>query len=278
MPKARYLLCLVIFFTLLLITRVSVAEQQVYTVGVVPQYEPRRITKIWQPVLSAITSKSGLQLTLKASPSIPEFEKQFTAGEFDFAYMNPYHLIVANEKQGYLPLVRDVGRSLFGIIVVRNDSPISSVEELDGKTVAYPAPNALGAALIPRAEFSNKFHISTKEMYVNSHSSVYLNVALGQADAGGGVLKTLSQQSDQIQKQLRILYKTERVPPHPFTAHPRINKDVQDKIRKAIIELGTTEAGKALLGKIPFKEVGIASMEDYDQLKNMGLDDFYLEK
>jgi phosphonate transport system substrate-binding protein len=61
--------------------------------------------------------------------------------------MNPYHAIRANKKHGYAPLVRDVGRSLFGIIVVKKDSPIETVSELDGEIVAFPAPNALGAAL-----------------------------------------------------------------------------------------------------------------------------------
>jgi phosphonate transport system substrate-binding protein len=202
---------------------VAIAEQRTYTVGVVPQFEPSKITKTWEPILKRISESSGIKLQLSASPSIPEFERQFEAGSFDFAYMNPYHLIVANEKQGYLPLIRDINSSLFGIIVVRKESPLKSVEGLDGKTVAFPAPNALGAALLTRAEFSRKFQIKIKEKYVNSHSSVYLNVLLGQVDAGGGVLKTLSQQPEDVRSQLRVLYKTTEIPSHPFVAHPSIS-------------------------------------------------------
>ena len=63
--------------------------ETIYSIGVVPQFEARRIAEIWQPILAEISQLSGVKLELKASPNIPAFEQQFTAGEFDFAYMNP---------------------------------------------------------------------------------------------------------------------------------------------------------------------------------------------
>ncbi len=267
-----------ILFLLLLQIANPVFAEKIYSVGVVPQFEARRIATIWQPILDEVSQRSGVKLQLKASPNIPRFEEQFAAGEFDFAYMNPYHAIQANKIQGYTPLLRDNGRNLFGIIVVKKDSPIMSVEELDGKTVAFPAPNALGAALLPRAEFNRKFNIKVKELYVKSHSSVYLNVLLGKADAGGGVQKTLSQQPENIRQQLRILYKTSIVPPHPFTAHPRIDKSIQEKVAAAFLELGNSKKGKALLKKIPMKKIGTASIEDYEPVKKMELDKYYVGK
>ncbi len=252
--------------------------ETIYSIGVVPQFEARRIAEIWQPILAEISQLSGVKLELKASPNIPAFEQQFTAGEFDFAYMNPYHAIIANKKPGYAPLLRDNGRSLSGIIVVKKDSPIQSVSELDGKTVAFPAPNALGAALLPRAEFDRKFKIKINELYVKSHSSVYLNVLLGKAAAGGGVQKTLSQQAKEIRDQLRVLYQTTKVAPHPLTAHPRIDAAIQDRVKTAFLQLGDSEKGRMLLKAIPMKQIGPASIDDYAPLKEMGLDQYYVVK
>ncbi len=263
-----------VVFLLLLQATTSALGDKIYSVGVVPQFEARRIAKIWQPILDEVSQRSGVKLELKASPNIPTFEKEFSAGEFDFAYMNPYHAIVANEKQGYAPLLRDNGRNLFGIIVVKKDSAIQSVSELDGKTVAFPSPNALGAALLPRAEFDRKFNININELYVKSHSSVYLNVLLGKVAAGGGVQKTLSQQPENIRNKLRILYKTDPVPPHPFTAHSRVDKSVQDKVKAAFLELGNDEKGKELLKKIPMKKIGSANINDYEPIKKLGLDKY----
>lgn len=275
LKKLRFnVFCLLLMFTLNSTTH----GENIYSVGVVPQFEARRITEIWQPVLDEVSRRSGVQLELKTSSGIPVFEKQFTNGEFDFAYMNPYHAIIANKKQGYKPLLRDTGRSLFGVIVVKKDSPIQSVNELDGKTVAFPSPNALGAALLPRVEFARKFNIKVNELYVKSHSSVYLNVLLGKAEAGGGVQKTLSLQPENVRSQLRVLHKTATVPPHPFVAHPNVDKEIQHKVRTAFIELGNSESGKTLLKKIPMKKIGEASIEDYYPLKKMGLSEYYVDK
>ena len=126
----------------------------------VPQFDARRIKTVWRPILDRVAKQAGVSFDLEGAPSIPDFEKAFESGVYDFAYMNPYHLIVANDTQGYLPLVRDYSNLLHGIIVVRKDSPIENVKQLDGKKVAFPAPNALGASLIPRAEFKRTFGIT----------------------------------------------------------------------------------------------------------------------
>ena len=274
--KMRHLTTLCSLVLLQLSTTVS--ADNIYSVGIVPQFEARRINEIWTPILKEVSKLSGVQLKLQASPNIPAFEKQFTTGEFDFAYMNPYHAIIANKNQGYIPLLRDNGRSLFGIIVVKKDSPTQSVSELDGKTVAFPSPNALGAALLPRAEFDRTFKIKVDELYVKSHSSVYLNVLLDKAAAGGGIQKTLSQQPDNIRDQLRVLYKTTQVAPHPLVAHPRIDKSIREKVKAAFLELGNTDKGKALLKMIPMKQIGPADINDYDPLKKMGLEKYYIVK
>lgn len=268
----------VLYFFVMLPLANAVHAENSYSVGVVPQFEARRIAEIWQPILDEVSKQSGIRLRLKASSSIPVFEKQLSKGEFDFAYMNPYHAIVANKNKGYKPLLRDIGRRLFGIIVVKKDSTMQSISELDGKVVAFPAPNSLGAALIPRAEFARKFKIKVDEVYVQSHSSVYLNVLLSKVAAGGGVQKTLSQQPEKVRNQLRVLHRTVKVSPHPLAVHPRVPKIIQEKIKAAFLELGNSEQGKKLLEKIPMKKIGVANIHDYSSLKKMGLDKYYVSK
>ncbi|WP_131904181.1 phosphate/phosphite/phosphonate ABC transporter substrate-binding protein [Cocleimonas flava] len=254
----------------------SFAESS-YTVGVVPQFDARRTQQVWTPILKRLEAETGKTFKLVGSPDIPEFEKAFNAGEYDFAYMNPYHLIVANKSQGYQPIVRDIGRKLYGVIVVKKDSPITDVKQLDGKVVALPAPNALGAALIPRTEFATKFMIKPEYKYVKSHSSVYLNVLLGQAEAGGGVQKTFSQQKPEVKDNLRILYETTKVAPHPVAVHPRVSAEVSQQVQDAFLKMAASEKDTKLLQKIPMKQLGVAELKDYDELLEMGLESFYVK-
>lgn len=256
----------------------TLSAKETYTVGVVPQFDIRQIERIWQPILKEVSARSGVSLKLDASTSIPDFEKEFESGEFHFAYMNPYHAIVANQQQGYTPILRDLGKRLFGIIVVRKDSPITDIKQIDGKKVAMPAPNALGASLLPRAEFATKFNIKPKISYVRSHDSVFLNTAMGISDAGGAVMATFNRQPEEVRNQLRILYKTGDVPKHPIVVHPKVPVGVAKRVKAAFLELGNSSEGKVLLSKIPMKKIGSTKLNDYQMLINMGLKDFYIKK
>lgn len=248
-------------------------DGKTYRFGVVPQFEARRLHAIWSPILKELNNQTGYNFILEGAPTIAEFEKLFMAGHFDFAYMNPYHFILANQLQGYLPLIRDVGKTLHGVLVVKNSSKIENVKDLDGKKIAFPSPNALGASLQMRQELHDDFNIAITPVYVKTHDSVYLNVLLDKTKAGGGVQKTLSRQPKQYQDALRVIHKTRKVSPHPIAANPKVEEKVRQAIQKAFLKMAKTE----LLSKVPIKKVGIATMEDYDVLNKMNLDRFYVK-
>ena len=255
---------------------VEPAENASYSFGVVPQFEQRKLYRIWRPILDELEQRTGLEFKLVDSPNIPDFEQKYREGTYDFAYMNPYHLLVANDTQGYLPLVRDGGRMLQGILVVPKESPIQSVGELAGKQVAFPAPNALGASLLMRAELAKLHGVQVIPRYVKTHSSVYLHVILGQTAAGGGVASTLLSQKPVIREKLRILYQTRLIYPHPISTHPRVPKAHQNRVRHALLEMAQTEKGAALLAKIPMHQTMAASLEDYTPMRAWGLEAFYV--
>jgi len=270
--KKRKLFALLLFFL-----SSTVHAEKIYRFGVVPQFEPRHLATIWMPILDELASRTGLKFVLSGSPHIPEFEHDFQQGQFDFAYMNPYHFLMAFNTQGYWPLVRDGGRSLFGILVVPKTSPIRSIEALQNQTVLFPAPNALGASLLMRAELAELHHIKVKPHYVATHSSVYTNLLLGRAAAGGGVMGTLKRQKPQIQENLRIIYQTRRIAPHPVVVHPRVLSADREAVKKAFLAMGETSAGRALLAKIPIKKIIAATVKEYRPLQAWGLEKYVVD-
>lgn len=254
---------------------VFVKTKITYTFGVVPQFQHRRILKIWRPILAEIEKQTGIELQLTGAPTIPEFEKKFMKGELDFAYMNPYHILEASQSQGYIPLVRDDSRKLMGILVVHKDSKYKSAAELDNKVVAFPSPNALGATMLMRADLEKTFGINVKPKYAQTHSSVYLHVAKKLAQAGGGVLRTFMAQKPEVRDKLRILFKTRSVIPHPVTAHPRVPKHHVRKIKTAFLAMGRTLEGREMLSQIPMKKIISSSKDEYMSLADWNLDRYY---
>jgi phosphonate transport system substrate-binding protein len=262
---------------LLAFTCTTQAAPQSYSFGVVPQYDQRRLVAIWQPILDELTRRTGLQFTLTGVPQTAEFEKRFLAGQYDFAYMNPYHAALAARRQNYQMLVRDQEQVLCGLIVVRRDSPLHSPYDLAGKTVAFPSPNAIGASLLVRADLTRLFHVHITPRYVHTHTSVYLQVAQGLVEAGGGAPSTLAGQPESVRKRLRVIHTTTRVPSHPVMAHPRVPIATQNKVRQAFLDMGATRTGQALLARVPIQRIGTASAQDYALVEQLGLEEFYVD-
>lgn len=271
------LLLITLFSAKLLFSTLVHAEDKVYIVGMVPQFEARKLTAIWVPILEQLTVETGLKFKLEGAPNINEFEKKFMAGTYDFVYMNPYHFVLGNQLQGYIPLVKDGSKKLHGVLVVQKDSPIQNVAQLNGAKIAFPSPNALGASLQMRQELHDIFNIQITPVYVNTHGSVYLNVLLGDTLAGGGVGKTLQKQKAEYRQALRVIHKTTPVASHPIAAHPRVPSADIEKVTAALINMGKTVATAALLQGIPIQEVTIATFSDYEPLKNMNLERFYIQ-
>jgi len=255
----------------------SIRAAESYTFAVVPQFEQRKLHAIWKPIVDEVARRSGIGLTLVATLTVPEFERELANGTFDFTYTNPYQILRESRQQGYVPLVRD-NVPLTGILVVAKDGPVRSVAQLDGKTLAVPSPNAIGASLLLRADLEQIHNVRMKMLNVNTHSSVYLNVANGLADAGGGVQKTLAEQDENIRNALRVLYTTRDIPSHPVSSHPRVPGPAREAVRKALLDMAATAEGRALLAEVPMTQAVGASMDDYQPMRKWGLEKYWVEK
>ena len=61
------------------------AEDCTLKVGVVPQFEQRKLFAIWNPIIGALEEKTGCSFDLVGSDNIAAFEKAFLAGTYDIA-------------------------------------------------------------------------------------------------------------------------------------------------------------------------------------------------
>jgi len=254
-------------------THTGERERAAYSFGVVPQFEQRKLNAIWNPIVTEVSRRTGLPLELVTTLAIDDFEREFVGERFDFVYMNPYHVLKA---KNYVPLVAD-DAPLRGILVVRRDDPIDSLASLDGKVVAFPSPNAVGASLLMRADLERLHHAKVTPLYVKTHSSVYLHVAKGLVAAGGGVEKSLAEQPQAVRDALRVLYTSRGVPSHPIAAHARVPAADSQKLREALLAMDATPEGRALLAAIPSQKLVRDGRAEYEPMRAWGLEAYWVD-
>ena len=241
------------------------------SVGIVPQQSATELARAWIPLLQEAASRSGVRLVFRTAPDIPMFEERLKLGEYDLAYMNPYHYVVFSKSPGYRAFAKEKDRRLAGIIVVAKDSPVADIKQLAGKSVAFPAPAAFAASILPRAEFA-RLGVPIEARYVHSHDSVYLGVAQGLFAAGGGIKRTFEAIDPAVSARLRILTTTPGYVPHAFAAHPRVAPETVDKVLLALASLGKDEAGRKTLAPLSFKGIDAAVDHEWDEIRRLRIE------
>jgi len=253
----------------------SQAEPAVYKIAIVPQYSPVFIYRHWRPLIQELEKNMGVRLEIKTFKNFKQFIDALQNGEADFSYLSPYHLVLARQKQDYKPLLRDADKQLVGLIVVPKDSPIKDVNQLQGKTLAFPSPSAFAASLYLRAWLREKVGIDFTPRYVGTHGNVYRNVVRNFAIAGGGVNTTLASQPESLQKLLRVLYEIPGVAAHPVAVHRRVPAQVQTAFIRSMKSLRDTEKGRKLLMGVQIASPVLANYQrDYAFLEKLELEKY----
>ena len=239
--------------------------------GVVPQQSASRLAEEWGPLLAEVSRRAGVALKFQTAPGIPQFEQRLAKGEYDLAYMNPYHYVVFHSLPGYQAFAKEQDRKIRGIVVVRKDSRYRKLADLGGQTVVFPAPAAFAASILAQAEFGRlKMPVETR--FVNSHDSVYLAVASGLHEAGGGIQRTLEASPVEVREALRVLSETPAYTPHAFAAHPRVPAESVSRVLAAMASLASDAVGQRLLQPLAFKGIGPARDVEWNDIRSLNIE------
>ena len=246
-------------------------NQQTLTFGIVPQQSAAKLARMWTPLLEYLYKQTGQHLHFSTAPDIPEFERRLANGDYDLAYMNPYHYTTFHRSPGYQAFAKQKDKKLRGIVVVRADSPYHDFGEFADQALAFPAPAAFAASIVTRAHFSS-LRIPIIPKYVSSHDSVYRSVAKGIYPAGGGIMRTFNGLEAEIREQLRIFWTSDPYTPHAFAAHPRVPADTVAAILEEMQQLDKSEQGRQLLKEITFKGIIAANDADWNDIRALNID------
>jgi len=239
-----------------------------YVFGIVPQQSSKKLAKLWTPVLQKLSEDTGYKIRFATAKDIPTFEKRMAEGQYDFAYMNPYHFTVFNESPGYIALAHQSDKRIKGILVVRKDSTMTELSDLDSATLAFPSPAAFAATILPSA-YLKQSGVDVNAKYVSSHDSVYMAVARGLLPAGGGIIRTFENTDSSVRDSLRILWKSDGYTPHAFAAHPRVLIEDRKKLALALSSMSETEEGLQLLSTLNFKSIQLADDSHWDDVRSL---------
>lgn len=251
-----------------------------YVFSLHPLHNPQLLHQKFEPLMAYLASQiPGAEFDLETSNDYADFEAKLRKGGPHFALPNPYHATLARDW-GYHVIAKMGNDELFrGVFVVRKDSPIHIPADLRGKVVAYPAPTALAAAMMPQLYLQkNGLDVQTdiKNIYVGTHNSSIMNAFLRQSDASvtwPAAWKAFEQSNQKEAAELKIIWQTPALIQNAIIVNNNVPADVAKQVARVLTSLQATPEGLEILKGIDTTSFVDANDRDFEVVKTF-LEDF----
>ena len=189
-----------------------------------------------KPLTDYLSETLKRPVTLRLSPDMGSAIKEVASGNVQLAYLTPVAYLEAQKKGKAQLIVKTVtkGKGSFRLmIVVRQDSPIRSVNDLVGKDFAFGDEKALlqRATVVGAGLPLDKLH---SYKFIGHYDNIVRAVISGDFDAG--ILKDTMAYKWQG-KGIRILYESPDLPPYNITASGNVSPKTVAELRKAFLSL-----------------------------------------
>jgi len=251
-----------------------------YVFAVHPLQNPQLLHRKFEPLMAYLTEQlPGTSFDLETSNDYADYERKLRAGTSHFSLPNPYHAALSRDW-GYHVVAKMDNDELFrGVFIVRKDSPIKTPKDLRGKVVAYPAPTALAAAMMPQLYLQkNGIDVATDitNKYVGTHNSSIMNAYLKQSDisATWPVAWHAFEQSNPVEAaQLKVLWQTPTLIQNAIIVRNDVPPELAARVTRLLAGLQNTHQGQQLLRGIDTTGFVIANDADFDVVRKF-LDEF----
>ena len=175
---------------------------------------------------------------------------------------------------GVRPGEKDAG--YYAYFVVKKDSQIKKFTDIKGKVLSLNSIGSTSGDLIPQVELA-KINLSTTNeddfenvFYAGSHDACLLAVLNNKSDVCGMSSRNFEARlADNTfnKEDVRIIHKSDRVPPPPLAFSKRIPLEDRNKIKKAVLEAHKYGAIGGYGGKMSHY-ISVKD-SDYDVLRNV---------
>lgn len=230
----------------------------------------------YQPLMDYLSRTTPYRFELRLGRTYKEAIADLEKGVTGVAYLGGATYTLARHRFGARALVKPLnaqGRPTYRCcFIVRNDSPIRTIADIKGKTVAFGARRSTTGSLIPRYMLAGAgvTPCQLKDVRnLHNHEEVARAVLKGIYEVGA--VKDVVAWKYQRQG-LRIIAMSEELPNAPIAAGPTLPEDAERALTKALLSInGNNPEGRAALADLgPELRHGFvrARDEDYDFLYN----------
>ncbi|NBO38066.1 phosphate/phosphite/phosphonate ABC transporter substrate-binding protein [bacterium] len=244
----------------------------------VPSSDSTKILSSMKPVAQCLEKETGLTFDISVPNSYIVAIEGMGSKKVDIAFLPTFGYLLAHEKFGaeaILKASRHGETTYRAAILTRTDRNIKSLNDLNGKKIAYVDPASTSGYILPKKLFMDSKIKPGQEVFQGKHDAVVTAVYQGQVDAGAvyynapvaGKIKDARErvktQFPDIEDKVKILTLTEDIPNDPIVIRKEVPADSKTKVTKAF---------QTCVAKLPDAFAGINNSDAFAAVKDSDYD------
>lgn len=233
---------------LALFVRPAAGADKPLVFGVLPYLTAKQTVETYQPLAKALEKHLKRRVVVYSARDYRTFVARTRQGEYDILLTAPHLAWLAQQEAGYRPLLKHT-ETVRGLLVVKSDSPLQTLEAFRGRTLSTTDPIAI-VTLALQAELAVRGlrpNIDYRTINAGTHRNAALQVIQGRADGGTLGVHAYRLMPDALRKQLRVLAETPRLASLMYLAPPRLQDAQAQAVRRALLGFAATPEGQAFL-------------------------------
>lgn len=243
--KASFIVALAGLAATLMVPVSAIAQDKPLAFNVLNQRSIALTAQYWNPILSYVSAKSGVPLELKLAKTAKEGNSLAETGTYDFLYTNHF-FTPTRDKLGYKVIARPAGPGIRSQIVVPEDSPVRTLEDLSGKDVAFVSPDGFTGYWLPLdALLAAKVNVNV--VFTGNQEASSAQLQFKKVAAAGVNSSIMTRYGRREAFEYRALWTSEIYKDLCIMANPRVNAAKVAAVTSALVGMVNDPKGKKIL-------------------------------
>ncbi|HEH7894116.1 TPA: phosphate/phosphite/phosphonate ABC transporter substrate-binding protein [Staphylococcus aureus] len=256
------------------------------TVQFVPSQNAGTLEAKAKPLEKLLSKELGIPVKVSVSTNYNTIVEAMKSKKVDVGFLPPTAYTLAHDQKAADLLLqaqrfgvkedgsasKELVDSYKSEILVKKDSKIKSLKDLKGKKIALQDVTSTAVYTFPLAMLKNEAGINaTKDMKivnVKGHDQAVISLLNGDVDAAAvfnDARNTVKKDQPNVFKDTRILKLTQAIPNDTISVRPDMDKDFQEKLKKAFIDIAKSKEGHKIISEV-------YSHEGYTETKDSNFD------
>ena len=201
------------------------------------------------PIAAFLEQKLGTKVNYVHPPSWEKYAIDMRDDKYDIVFDGPHFSAWRMKHLNHVPLVKLPGDLIFYVVTNKNNKKISKLRHLrTRRTCGIASPNL--SMLTFLSKFSADIALPPVLEIKGGIPQVYRAFKEGKCDAA--ILRDDyydNQLSSSEKQNLKIVYKSEKLPNQTITASRRVDKQTQDRIIEGLLDSQGSRSALALLNR-----------------------------